>query len=342
MSAGVEEAPDQRGASRFGRAFLLGTIVVELIGLTVCFDASHISQNGRWFWPWLTHTNQFACWVSAAAVATALFGDTSGWGQHLRPGKVLGFRHHRWVFFLAHAMGFLAFAAITAVLLGGDPNSLVRVRGASISGAAPVVASFWFVAWAGAGLAALLLWCAAMLPPRSWFPWAKAQRGALLAGIVVGSLAWVAAQLTVRMWSSLSLETFATVSRLLSHAGVDVVCIPEQFIIGSRRFLVSISPQCSGYEGVGLVGVFAGAVLWRSRKELQFPGAFSLLPIATVVIWLVNCVRIAALILLGINCSPAVAVAGFHSLAAWLVWNVVTVGLVIGARRFRFFERVED
>jgi exosortase/archaeosortase family protein len=343
LSAGVENRHDQRVKVSSARcAFLFGALIAELLGLTLCFETTSLRQSGRWFGPWVVHSNDFARWAITAAVATALFGDTSRWREHLRSGALLGSRQRFIVFFLAHATAFLAFAAITAVILGDDPGSFVHVRGDSISRAAPVIASFWFLAWAVAALAAVLFWCAACIPPSSWFSLPRAGRGAITIGIVVGSLAWIAAQLTMRTWYSLSSETFTAVGRLLFLAGEQVVSRPEQLVIGSPRFLIAISPQCSGYEGIGLVFVFVSALLWLSRRELQFPGAFLLLPIGTVVIWLANSVRIAALILLGIHYAPAFAVAGFHSQATWLLFNALAAGMVVGVRRLRFFERVDN
>jgi exosortase/archaeosortase family protein len=342
LSAGVEKRSNQLVTVPFARwAFLLATIVVELIGLTFCFEASRISQSGRWFAPWLAHTRDFVGWAAAVTVATALFREDSIWRVHLRSRALLGSRRQFLSFFLAHATALLAFTAITAVILGDDPSSLVHVRGDAFSRAEPVIASCWFLAWAVTGVAASFFWCAAALPPRSWVSLARAGSRAIMIGIVVGSLAWIAAQLTMWSWHSLSSETFVAVGRLLSLAGVEVVSVPEQFVIGTPRFLISISPGCSGYEGIGLVWVFVSAYLWLSRQELQFPGAMLLLPIGTVLIWLANSVRIAALILLGLHYFPALAVAAFHSQATWLFFNALAGGMIVGVRRFRFFERLE-
>jgi exosortase E/protease (VPEID-CTERM system) len=161
--------------------------------------------------------------------------------------------------------------------------------------------------------------------------------GAILIGIATGSLGWIAGQLTNRLWEPLCFGTFSTVACLLRLAGLDVVSRPERYVIGTPGFRVAIAPECSGFEGIGLIWIFLGAYLWLFRRELRFPRAFLLLPIGTVVIWLANSVRIAALVILGTYGSQAVALGGFHSQAGWLAFNAVGLGLVIASHRSRFF-----
>jgi exosortase E/protease (VPEID-CTERM system) len=52
-----------------------------------------------------------------------------------------------------------------------------------------------------------------------------------------------------------------------------------------------------------------------------------------VAIWLTNCVRVAALVLIGSMGAADVAAGGFHSEAGWLAFNFVALALCVGARR---------
>jgi len=54
-------------------------------------------------------------------------------------------------------------------------------------------------------------------------------------------------------------------------------------------------------------------------------------------VWLANVLRIVALVLIGTWWSPAVAAGGFHSIAGWLAFNAVALGLVLLTQRTRFF-----
>src|SRR5262249_4955353 len=122
----------------------------------------------------------------------------------------------------------------------------------------------------------------------------------------------------------------------------DPVCDPASFIIGTQAFRVRIAPDCSGYEGIGLIWVFLGVYLWLSRHELRFPRALLVLPLATVVIWFVNAVRITALVALGTWGSRAVALGGSPSQAGWVAFNAVALATVVLVQRLRFFHRASS
>src|SRR5262249_45465059 len=111
---------------------------------------------------------------------------------------------------------------------------------------------------------------------------------------------------------------------------------PQELIVGTKLFAVTIAPKCSGFEGIGLIWVFLGVYLALSRRRLRFPQALVLLPIGTVVMWLANAVRIAALVLVGPWGAPAGAAGGFHSRAGWLAFNAVGLALVAVSGRWRW------
>src|SRR5262249_31854116 len=117
----------------------------------------------------------------------------------------------------------------------------------------------------------------------------------------------------------------------------EVVCNPAHGEIGTPAFRVEISPECSGYEGVGLVAVFLAAYLGLFRRHLRFPQALLLLPLGTVAVYLANGVRIALLVLSGSHLSAAVAAGGLHSQAGWLAFNAIALGLALLARGLPFF-----
>jgi exosortase E/protease (VPEID-CTERM system) len=61
------------------------------------------------------------------------------------------------------------------------------------------------------------------------------------------------------------------------------------------------------------------------------------LPIGIAAIWTLNSVRIAALISLGAHVSPEIAGAGFHSQAGWMMFLIVTIGIMLATHRIGFF-----
>ena len=79
---------------------------------------------------------------------------------------------------------------------------------------------------------------------------------------------------------------------------------------------------------MGLILTFLGIYLYLFRKELRFPGALVLLPLGAVVIWMLNAVRIVALIAIGTSGWREIALGGFHSQAGWLLFNAVGLTFV--------------
>ena len=89
------------------------------------------------------------------------------------------------------------------------------------------------------------------------------------------------------------------------------------------------------------MSAFIGIYLWTYRRQLRFPRALLLLPIGAVCVWLLNAVRIAALILIG-SWNRDVALKGFHSAAGWIFFNLVAVALVWATSRYGLFVKAVE
>lgn len=193
-----------------------------------------------------------------------------------------------------------------------------------------------------AGLAMLALAC---IPLHAWLQtirgtrWLGAQ--ALLAGILAWSLRFPAQSLWSAQSSApgrfLQAMTFRCVAPLLHAMLPGVVIEPRQFIIGTDRFAITIAEQCSGLEGLGLVLVFTTLWLWCFRKEMRFPRALILVPSALICVWMLNILRIAALVVIGNAGQPEIAMEGFHSQAGWIAFTLVALAFSVSARRMRWF-----
>jgi exosortase E/protease (VPEID-CTERM system) len=110
-------------------------------------------------------------------------------------------------------------------------------------------------------------------------------------------------------------------------------------ILSTDRFAVLVSEECSGLEGMGLMITFCCAWLVYFRRDYIFPRALLLIPVGLVTIYTLNIVRIAALMLIGHNGFPGVAVYGFHSQAGWIAFNAAACGLVFVSRRNAWLNR---
>jgi len=229
-----------------------------------------------------------------------------------------------WPWLLAHLLAFAMFFRLTAVVTDGD----LRVS------ATP---GLWVGVWLVTGVVTVACCAAVALSGRAVLTLLRRASGILLISAAVGGVALFAGTFTSAAWRPLGRLTLRMVAALVSFVATDGFTEPAHMLVGTRRFSVEISPQCSGYESIGMIWVFLGVYLWAFRKSLRLPRALLLLPLGTVLMGLLNVIRIAALIAVGTWLSPDVALGGFHSYAGWLLFCGGALGLVAMTRRSSFF-----
>ena len=187
-------------------------------------------------------------------------------------------------------------------------------------------------------LAGLLFWLA---------PWARwraflSRAGLTLAVVLAaGALAPAFAVKLQPVWQldTIADLTFRAVTWLVDALGYDVMSDPVRKHIGQGDFVISVAPVCSGIEGIALVTIFVSLYLWLFRAELRFPRALLLYPLGIAASALLNVVRIAVLLIIGIKGHPELAVGGFHSHAGWVMFTAVALGVIAVARGIGWFNR---
>ena len=221
-----------------------------------------------------------------------------------------------------HVTAMAAFAALSAKLYGGSPP-----------GGPNLLAAGWLIA----GMAGIAFGAQAMLPWKYWLS-LFATGGRLWAyALVAILLACVAGNLSRSLWQPASYVTFTLVQLLLKPFVAGLCANPALLELGTRRFDVIIAPECSGLEGAGLILAFGAVWLLLFRHECRFPQSLTLVLAGVVVLFLVNSVRIAALILIGYAGAPRIAMGGFHSQAAWILFNAVSVAFCLTIRGVPWF-----
>ncbi len=167
-------------------------------------------------------------------------------------------------------------------------------------------------------------------------------RAALGLGVGVGFLAWGAGHAAALLWNPLTRLTLELVHAQLTVVTRDPVASVEHTLVGTSRFYVHIAPVCSGVEGIGLTLAFMSAFLYLSRQELKWPRALLLLPLSISGIWLLNSVRLTALVLIGTWGLPDVALGGFHSKAGWVLFTGACLAAIALVRRSHYFYRLRQ
>jgi exosortase E/protease (VPEID-CTERM system) len=141
------------------------------------------------------------------------------------------------------------------------------------------------------------------------------------------------ADASLYLWEAMAEATLVLAAAILRLYESNVLVDSVERGIRVGDFGVLIWDSCSGFEGIALITGFVTVYLWAFRKELSFPKALLLYPIGLTASWLMNGVRIAALVSIGAHVSPDMAVRGFHSQAGWIGFLLVALGLMVLSRR---------
>lgn len=240
-----------------------------------------------------------------------------GWQQRVRPGT--------WR--LPLALNLVLFAGLTFATIRFSQYA------ASVHEPPWGIYAAYVVPLVATGLS--LVWLAA--PAGAWIDLARRYRIEILLAAAGGLTAVIAGIVAQAGWRAMSGATLRISYRLLTLYERDVRVDYDRLLLGVGDFNVYVSEACSGYEGMGLVTAFLAMFLAVFRGSLRFPNAFLLLPIGMSTIWLLNSVRITALVSLGAHVSPEVAISGFHSQAGWVAFLLVTIGIMVTAPRIAFF-----
>lgn len=206
-------------------------------------------------------------------------------------------------------------------------------------GAAMLVPAF--AAWT-AGMALILAGIGGWLAPRALWGQFGRRAGATLAVVMAAGAAAPALAMRLQpVWQldGIAGATFGAVRWLVGALGYDVTADPVARHIGADGFMISVAPVCSGIEGIALVTIFVTLYLGLFRAELRFPRALLLYPLGIAASAALNVVRISALLVLGIEGQPELAVGGFHSHAGWVMFTAVALGIIAVARRVSWFNR---
>jgi exosortase E/protease (VPEID-CTERM system) len=220
-----------------------------------------------------------------------------------------------------------------ALLAGFAALSTLLYRGGDIPFA--VLA----LAWHACGLAAALALFAAIAPLRYWVS-ALRRTGALpLYSLLPAAGAMLVFKSSQWLWAPAAALTFRIVGFLARPFIPSLRTDASSLTLITDHFAVQVSEVCSGLEGVGLMLAFCTAWLWYFRREYIFPRALIIAPIGMLLIFLLNSVRIAALVLIGDAGYQKVAAVGFHSQAGWIAFNLAAFAVAYTAKRSKWLNR---
>ena len=308
------------------RVLLLALLfVAELTVLSLWLDGGSLSQRTGL----IGIVRDWGAWILRSILGFAAIFLTFAWlknktaieriSSHVEQTPI------RWGLLAVHCIAMTTFVEL---------SSLIYV--ASRSGRADLLGTSWFVA----GILAIVSAVLAFLPRTIWaqlvrhtgFLWAYALIAAVSACVVGNMARW--------LWQPVALAshlTFGLTKGFLSLFVSGIVANPDKMVLGTQRFSVEIAPQCSGLEGVGLILAFGILWLLVFRRECRFPQSLALIPLGVALIFVLNAMRIAALILIGDAGAEQMALGGFHSQVGWMAFNAVAVGFCCAIQQIPWF-----
>lgn len=193
--------------------------------------------------------------------------------------------------------------------------------------------------WTGSAVVASASLALSALTWATWVALFHQVHNVVLVSLLAGGGAVALGLLAERLWLTLGGVTLRVVLFLLDRVEREVLVSEAAGVIGTPRFVVEISPECSGFEGMGLMVVFLAVLLIGARRALHVGRVLTLVPGLLLGVWFLNAVRIAALVWWGSHVSPEVALGAFHSKAGWVLFCLVGVGTVMLLRSSSLFSR---
>ncbi len=310
----VERIPALRLPARL--AILAGLIVVELLAISIWLDAELLRGRGAL----ATVVHDWGAWSVRLGVAIVLgsliFAESRAKNNFQRISAECAVHGIGWPLVAAHAAAMALFIGLSSMLFQHNSSGNVLV-----------------LAWGVTGVASFALAASAVIPARVWTDIFRSTGDAWIYGLAGALVACILGMLAQKLWLPLSHWTLSTVAMMLRPFFSVLLVDPSTMMIGTPKFQVEIAPECSGYEGMGLILAFSSAWLWFFRRQWRFPQALLLIPAGVALIWIANSVRIAGLIMIGNAGAERIAAGGFHSQAGWIAFNAVAIGICVLARR---------
>jgi len=170
-------------------------------------------------------------------------------------------------------------------------------------------------------------WCLIIADKERWMKFLSEQFTSIVIALTCGFIIIVLGYYFQNFWEPMTEFTLGAAKFVLEIFYKDIIIDVSQKQLGIDKFYVLIGSPCSGLEGVVLAVSITGLYLYFSRNHLRVPQALILLPLAGIMSIALNIFRIVALIIIGEEVSPALAIGGFHSVAGWL--SAILVALLI-------------
>jgi exosortase E/protease (VPEID-CTERM system) len=283
----------------------LVVLIASALTLSYFFDIQQIAIRQSWWAPW----QELGLWLPLGFLSfTGLIAAT---GKHFID--------------LVHSQDTSRQLRWTALALAAA--GVVFWLSALLHHTEARLSHLWTVAW----FTALITWISvgihSVVPLSAILRTIATYPRLALAGLATGTLAYGAGRFVIENWQALAPMTLVGVGLVLRLLG-QRPWRGDGLVVGLDDFSVRIAPECSGVEGMGLLGAFLLGFIGIFHRRIRVGRSLALVPLALIASAFLNSVRIALLLLIGANGYPNVALMGFHSKAGWVFFSLVALGAV--------------
>jgi exosortase E/protease (VPEID-CTERM system) len=325
MGADVVEAPEPvpaPAALPFARwAAVSVLLLIEYLAVSLLFDSQPLRES----YGWLGWTGEAANLGIVAVTGAAVLWRAPLEAEMAQLRERLARLPSLWPWAAGHAAVVAAFFVVSRTVMGEGLATSTHPR---------LLITLWLLLASAAIFTAL----GAAIPARAARSVMRLAARPAAVGLLGGAAAWAIARLTESLWPSLARATLeATAIVLAPFARGDLFSEPDKLYLGLGDFVVEVSAECSGVQGMGLIAMLTTAYVIKFRHRLRLQRAVAIIPLGVASAYLANIVRIAALIWVGSRVSPAVALGGFHSKVGWLLNCALALGLLTWVGRSRVF-----
>lgn len=136
----------------------------------------------------------------------------------------------------------------------------------------------------------------------------------IISSIGMGVAFYLFLQVVYMLWQPLAFIVLVSVNFMLGLSGLEAVVLPPHTLMFDK-FGITVAEFCSGVESIALfTGLYAivGLLDWKRLNRRRY---FIIFPIALVILFLFNIVRVYGLIMAGYYINAEIAFSLFHTYA---------------------------
>ncbi len=312
-------------------------LLVSLFGISFAFAiATVIAQNSPKFlldfWHWIQFGSGAVFFIGGTRLVYALMFALIVFGWHIWRHTKRADREHTdlwlnrnylrlWLAFATNVIAFFVMSFAYEEYSAGVTYSSAAVSWVYFPAFMLICVSF---------IASLLVWTNLIVN-------AALVSKILLSCVSASALTNYASMHSSTLWTEWSLGIRKLLVSVFSSMGIPAFVGNELYSINVDGFYALISPGCSGFEGMGMVGAMIGIFLYFERETLRLPQALLVIPLSIACSFLMNIVRLFLLFFIGSQFSAEFALNGFHSQIGWVFAAMQIFGWVYLVRRFSFF-----